>query len=323
MPRPWPKITAQSAPDGDGGINYSRNGDTLNVFQTDAEVTVKPGDSLSKYSMILYGSYRHLDVFARPTRPNGIPKTATDTIRIVNQNLIKVGEKLYHLPTLDENAARSSSNQPPAWWGENDTPLNENPAPDVALPPGIEIIAYDHYDTAAFGEYWTTFGTKVLFDNVQSFVRGVLRESRGAKINLLHIQAHGDSTTIHFGDTGLELSSFRYPFGSPNGDKVTQATFENFRSEFIKLTPCFAPGAWVVLRSCETGWAQILLRQFRRLWGVNILAGKGKWNNKIDYNNGSYVIFDSAGNEYLTNSLPWALQHDTLRATGWRDNPLW
>ncbi|MCB2076635.1 MAG: hypothetical protein KDE55_02940 [Novosphingobium sp.] len=319
LPRPWPKISAPSNDYGMGEVRYQRNGQRL-FFQNLYEIEVQPGDSLSKYSMILYGNFNQIDAFARPKQPGLAVYDLNDIKPIVNPNLIHVGELLYHIPTIEENNDTSGAVQIGAGYQD----LNLRDAPNVALPSGIEIIAYDNYDFSGAGEYWTTFGNTTKFTDVQSFVQGVLSAASGQKIKLLHIQAHGDSSGIYFGDCGQSIPTYRYPWSAaPNGNYVHVGVFNNYRAEFAKLRPHFADGAWVVFRSCKTGWAQGLLREFRSLWGVNVLAGKGLWNNVSDSNDGDYVIYEKGGGEYRTTTLPWALQHDTLRAKGWRDNPSW
>lgn len=70
-----------------GYTQYTNGGYSVNVNQ-DGSILVQPGDSLSKYSMAIYGDFHHLDRFLR--MENGSYK------EIVNYDLIHIGEKLYH-----------------------------------------------------------------------------------------------------------------------------------------------------------------------------------------------------------------------------------
>ena len=54
------------------------------------------------------------------------------------------------------------------------------------------------------------------------------------------------------------------------------------------------------------------------MWGINVFAGLGQWDNLNDRNNGMYVVMEKGGREYLTNKMPDAIQHSVLRA-GWRN----
>jgi hypothetical protein len=68
--------------------DYSGGGYKVSVA-SDGAIVVKAGDSLSKYSMAIYGDFKHLDVFARKQGGKMVP--------IQNVNLIRTGETLYHL----------------------------------------------------------------------------------------------------------------------------------------------------------------------------------------------------------------------------------
>lgn len=70
-------------------------GGGFSVFvASDGAIQVKPGDSLSKYSMAMYGDFDHLYEFARK-----IPPGSGSLQPIENVNFIKANETLYHWPT--------------------------------------------------------------------------------------------------------------------------------------------------------------------------------------------------------------------------------
>jgi len=71
--------------------NFSQGGYSVNVG-SDGRIKVKPGDSLSKYSMAMFGNFSHVNEYHR--------MSPTGTLAPVsNVNLIRAGETLYHEPT--------------------------------------------------------------------------------------------------------------------------------------------------------------------------------------------------------------------------------
>ena len=59
----------------------------------DGAIKVKAGDSLSKYSMAMYGDFKHIHEFARRLTPGGALQP------IKNVNYIQTGWTIYHMPT--------------------------------------------------------------------------------------------------------------------------------------------------------------------------------------------------------------------------------
>ena len=74
---------------------------------SDGAIEVKPGDSLSKYSMAMYGDFEHIHEFVRSVRP---------LQNIDDVDYIQAGWTIYHLPT----ATVESGNGQPA------TPISES-----------------------------------------------------------------------------------------------------------------------------------------------------------------------------------------------------
>ncbi len=73
---------------------YSKSGNSLTISD-DGSILVKPGDSLSKYSMAIYGNFNHIDEYLR--KEVGMFKP------IANVNQIFAGETLYHQPSIPSN----------------------------------------------------------------------------------------------------------------------------------------------------------------------------------------------------------------------------
>jgi len=78
----------------------------------DRSIVVKQGDSLSKYSMAIYGNFKHIDKFWR--KRNGSLKRVMDE----NKDLIITGESLYHPDPLPkeppgEGTGGSEPEKPP------------------------------------------------------------------------------------------------------------------------------------------------------------------------------------------------------------------
>ncbi|MCB1023471.1 MAG: hypothetical protein KDB79_03720 [Acidobacteria bacterium] len=83
----------------DGSVKYENGGYSVTVGP-DGAIVVKPGDSLSKYSMAIHGNFDALNEYKhRRHRPNG-PITFDELQDIPNINLINAGETLYHAPTM-------------------------------------------------------------------------------------------------------------------------------------------------------------------------------------------------------------------------------
>lgn len=78
----------------------------------DGSINVKAGDSLSKYSMAIYGDFNHMDRFLRP---DGMGYK-----EIVNKNLIVTGERLYHRDVV-ENGSCAQPAPPPPNVGESES----------------------------------------------------------------------------------------------------------------------------------------------------------------------------------------------------------
>ena len=71
---------------------HSRGGHTVTIAE-DGAIVVRPGDSVSKYSMAIHGDFNHLNEYGRKNRTSGAFEP------LENINLITSGETIYHLPT--------------------------------------------------------------------------------------------------------------------------------------------------------------------------------------------------------------------------------
>lgn len=296
-PTTWPAITA-SRKDGPDYTTFTRGGSDL-TFLYRYELDVKPGDCLSAYSQVLYGNFKELDVFGRPTKASGgYVYSLADIEPIINKDLIQVGETLYHAPTVD------AESRAPVPLPTLPVTLPRRPPPQVSLPRGMEIVAADGYDRVGFAEWITTFpgGGFVELQDIVTFVHGVQAAAGARKIAILHIQVHGYPGGMLFGDVN-----------GGTGELLTVGNFATYKPVLARLTSHFPTDAWVCVRACRVGQNYALLRLLRQLWNVNILAGLGDWNNVIDFNKGNYVIFERTGAEYQTRRMPNALQHSLLR----------
>src|SRR5215470_19477982 len=82
------------------------------MVNADRSILVKQGDSLSKYSMAIYGNFKYIDKFWR--KRNGSLKRVMDE----NKDLIITGESLYHPDPLPkeppgEGTGGSEPEKPP------------------------------------------------------------------------------------------------------------------------------------------------------------------------------------------------------------------
>ena len=74
------------------------------IVGPDGSIHVKPGDSISKYSMAIHGDFDHLYEYRhRRHKPNG-PITDSDLKELPDINLINAGETLYHMPSRDTSS---------------------------------------------------------------------------------------------------------------------------------------------------------------------------------------------------------------------------
>jgi len=163
---------------------------------------------------------------------------------------------------------------------------------------GAEIIAIEDSDTVGWAESATTFG-EVNFRSAQTFVDNVLSELGTRQMSLLHIQVHGSPGGVAFGP-----------------DWVSSSSFGSYRALLGRLTSKFEADSWVDLRACEVGQNLPLLRQFRSLWNVAIIAGRGLQSNIVDANLGFYQIIDSAGREFQSfGAPPWVRYNGARRAS--------
>lgn len=109
-------------------------GQGINSVRIDqgGKITVKPGDSISKYALALYGNARAgWDDFGKMV--GNLPK------RLEDVNLIRVGEKLVHLPTFNANSTTSSHSQQPKAFGglEAKRPEIEKLIREIELKSGV------------------------------------------------------------------------------------------------------------------------------------------------------------------------------------------
>ena len=303
-PSPWPTITATvtdySNPRTGVFTEYKRGSSVLDI-ENFSEHTVVAGDTLSGYSMILYGNYKEITVWGRMKQGVSYPTSLADIEPISNLDLIHVGETLVHGGMLvDSMKPGPQPKQPPK--------LGFRAPPEVVLPHGMEIVAADRFDGAGWSEYITTFpgGGYVILKDIPTFVFGVQTAVNARPIAILHIQVHGAPGTMYFGDW------------TDGGDTLNVSTFPQHRVTLQKLKPNFARDAWVVVRSCKTGQDLELLRQLGQLWGVNIFAGTGNWRNALDFNDGKYVVIERGGAEYYTRKMPDAIQ-SSLARRAWKN----
>lgn len=160
---------------------------------------------------------------------------------------------------------------------------------------GAEVIAIEDSDSVGWVESATTAG-EVNFNSVQSFVDNVLADLNGRKMSLLHIQAHGSPSGVWFGPT-----------------EITTGNFSSYRGEFGRLASSFTDNAWVDMRACEVGQNLALLHEFRRLWSVGLVAGRGLQNNLFDANFGFYQIVTREGTESTSFRVPPWVEYNVGR----------
>jgi hypothetical protein len=159
----------------------------------------------------------------------------------------------------------------------------------------MEVIAIESGDTAGWIEAATTLG-EVEFNSIKSFVDNVIGFLKGNTIHKLHLQAHGDSTSIEFGADELNVDNFK----------------EMYRGQLSRLTPFFS---WhrliggdttpiVVLRACEIGQNTTLLANLAGAWNVKVISGRGYQNNLYNMNTGRYVTMNPDGSSDTSIILP-------------------
>ncbi len=82
----------------DGSTKYNGGGFEV-VVKPDGAISVRFGDSISKYSMAIHGNFNYLNEYKhRRNKPAG-PITDSDLSELPNINLINAGETLYHMPS--------------------------------------------------------------------------------------------------------------------------------------------------------------------------------------------------------------------------------
>ncbi len=270
-------------------LTYGTGSETVEVSD-DGSMLVKQGDTLGRYSMIMYKDYKNFHQYKR-MGPDG------SLIDIVNVNLIYSGETLYHKPDYDR-ANRPISTTPAATPAPPTAPVYSPPPPGSGFMRflGAEIIAQDNYDTVGFLEGITTIG-EVVFTDVASFASGVLTKLGGSQLSLLHVQAHGHPSGIQWGPT----------------DWVSPGTFSTHLPHFNQLKGRFHSDAWLDLRCCLIGQNLQLLRLFRDLWRINVIAGTGLQNNLLDMNRAHYQVVAASGAEYTTVFAPPWVRYDVER----------
>ena len=168
---------------------------------------------------------------------------------------------------------------------------------------GIEVIAIDVSDTTGKMEALTTMAP-VKFTTLAGFVENTIAWVGDKKIDLLHIQVHGNKNDLGFGPDRLSLSNFT----------------EVYRRQLSKLAPFFASGAWVNLRACEVGQNVALLQKLARAWNVTVVAGRGSQRNVlIDLNMGRYVTVKPDGSTESSFFQPpmAAWQNPIMRKLRW------
>lgn len=169
------------------------------------------------------------------------------------------------------------------------------------MPFGEEVYAIDEttssggVDIVGWVESATTIG-EVNFTNVATFVGNVLAHIGPRSMSLLHIQVHGNPSSVRFGSQW-----------------VSDRNFGTHRAQFARLTPKFTRNAWVDLRACKIGQNLALMRLFHGLWGTGIVAGRGSQNNLFDANFGRYQIIHPNGQEETSFFVPSWVQYDPRR----------
>jgi hypothetical protein len=166
---------------------------------------------------------------------------------------------------------------------------------------GEEVYAIDETTSSGGVDYVGWFESaitigEVNFTNVASFATNVLSHIGARRLSLLHIQVHGSPSGARFGS-----------------DWVSQTTFATHRPQFARLTSHFTPNAWVDLRACNVGQNLPLLRLFHGLWGTGIVAGRGRQNNVLDMNFGSYQIIHPDGSENTSVFVPPWVRYNPSR----------
>jgi hypothetical protein len=160
---------------------------------------------------------------------------------------------------------------------------------------GVELIAIEDSDTTGWMESATTIG-ETTFRSLEGFVDAVLGAIGDRKLALLHIQVHGNPDGMGFGE-----------------DWVTTSSFETFRAQFNRLSGKFVSRGWINLRACNIGENLALMHKFRTLWGVGVVAGRGKQNNLFDLNFGMYQVVFPDGKETTMICRPKWVEYDSVR----------
>ena len=163
------------------------------------------------------------------------------------------------------------------------------------LTTGAEVIAIEDSDIVGFAEATASLG-EVTFRSLEGFVTNVLSDLGARNISLLHVQVHGNSDGMGFGEDWLSV-----------------ATFDTYRAQLRRLSSKFTSNAWADLRGCEVGMNLPLMHRFRELWGVGVVAGRGLQNNLFDMNFGTYQIVHRDGREDTSFSAPPWVAYDVGR----------
>lgn len=306
----WPKITANVSETfceelGDCW-QYTR-GSTKLLMTKRGTIFVKPGDSLSQYSWVLYGDFKQLHVFCR--YKNG------QKIEIQNKNLIYYGEDIYHKPTVEDHDKRvrgireRRDNPPRPTFTQTRPPSYSDALRDAVFGIVVTAVAIDDDVTETAAKMALD---EVRFDSIPSFVDQVIAKAGGRKIRRLHVYAHGHLDAWDLGN-----------------DKLMASNFARHQPELARLRDHLTPHGWVIMHSCLVGKALPLLRYLRSVWNVHVIAGIGlQWDIAAsppgnfavrisEFNEIGYQVVKATGEEYTRTFFPPSLK-DTLKDSVYR-----
>ena len=110
---------------------YRKGGYSVKI-NSDGSILVKPGDSLSKYSMAIHGNFNNLNEYLR--KKGGLFNP------IVNVNLISAGETLYHQPSIPSSGTISPILPPSLDLSDINKIIRESDLPPESYDPLTYLI---------------------------------------------------------------------------------------------------------------------------------------------------------------------------------------
>ena len=119
---------------------------------------------------------------------------------------------------------------------------------------------------------------EIYMTSAQSLPANVLTRIGNVRLSRLNVLAHGDPTTVLFGN-----------------DLINVTNFERFERFFSLLRGRFRPDGFVHFQICEIGQNFVLLTLFARAFGVPVIAGQGDENTYFRFNWRKYNRCDPTG----------------------------